>query len=163
MNFLFLLVLLFGVYKVCDGYRKGMVKEIISFISMIVLCLVILLISNALQSYLHHEILGLIIAVALLAVLGIVHHLLGIVFFSAKLISKLPILHSVDKLLGIVVGLLEAVLILWTVYALVIYFSLGMIGELILTYTAQNKFLTFCYERNMLIPLVNSLMGKIAP
>ena len=161
MNIMVLIVLLFTVFKIAEGYKKGMVKEIISFVSLVVLCVVVVLISAGLHSYMEHQVIGVIIAILLLAVLGIAHHLLGVVFFSAKMISKLPIIHWADKLLGMVVGALEVILILWTLYTFIMYFQLGMIGNLILEYTGQSKLLTTIYEFNMLAPIVESVLKEL--
>lgn len=162
MNVLTIVVLACMVFKLVDGFRKGMVKEIISFVSLIILCVVLLLIGNGLQSYMEGEFLSVAVMVVLLVVIGLIHHLLGVVFFSAKIISKLPIIHSVDKLLGMLVGVLEVILFMWTVYAYIIFCGLGMIGQQIVEYTSQSPVLSVFYQYNLLVPLVNSLLTKMA-
>lgn len=161
MNIMVLIVLLCLIFKAADGYKKGMVKEIISFVSLIVICIVAVLIGSGLHSYMEKEVIGVIIAVLLLAVVGIAHHLLGIVFFSAKLISKLPIISWADKVLGIVIGALEVVLVLWTLYAFIMHFGLGMIGNMIMEYTTQSQFLTWIYRYNLLAPIVESVLANL--
>lgn len=161
LNILLLIVLAFTIIKIADGYKKGMVKEIISFISLIIMCVVVLLLGVGLHSYMEKEFVGVLIAVLLLAVLGIAHHILKLIFFSAKLISKLPIIHWADKLLGMVVGALETVLVLWTVYTFIMYFRLGMIGSLIIEYSRDSEILTWLYEHNMLAVIVEQAMSKL--
>lgn len=161
MNLMLLVVLLLVLFKVAEGYKKGMVKEIISFVSLIVMCVVVVLISAGLHSYMEKQVIGVVIAILLLAILGIAHHLLGVVFFAGKLIVKLPIIHWVDKVLGMVVGALEVVLLLWTLYTFIMYFGLGMIGQMIVEYTNQSKILTTVYEYNMLAPIVESVLAKM--
>lgn len=161
MNLMTLIVLFLMVFKIADGYKKGMVKEIISFVSLVVMCVVVVLISAGLHSFMEKQVIGVVIAVLLLALLGIAHHLLGVVFFSAKLISRLPIIHWADKLLGMLVGALEVVLILWTLYTFIMHFGLGMIGSLIIEYTNQSRLLTTIYEYNMLAPIVESVLAKL--
>lgn len=150
MNVFSLIVLVFVLLKMIDGYKKGMVKEIISFVSLIVLCIVVLLIGNGLRSYVDGEFVNVFIMVLLLCILGIVHHLLGVFFFSAKMISKLPIVSWVDKLLGVVVGILETVLILWTIYTFLGVQDMGMLGQIVLESTAENPVLVWIYEHNYL-------------
>lgn len=150
MNILLIIAAVLLLFNVVDGYKKGMVKSIISFVSLIILCIVVALIGNGLQSYFDGQVLNVVIVVLLLCVLGIAHHLLGIVFFSAKLISKLPIVHSVDKVLGVVVGILETVLIVWTIYTFTMMLDMGMIGTQIVEYTRENNVLTWFYEHNYL-------------
>ncbi|MDE7045316.1 MAG: hypothetical protein K2O97_09970 [Acetatifactor sp.] len=98
MNILLIVVAVAALCKLVDGYRKGIVKEIISLVSMIALCLVAGLIAFGAKGYMTGRISGVIIAVFLLCLIGIVHHLLGVVFFSAKVIARLPVIHFVDKL-----------------------------------------------------------------
>ena len=158
LTIIFLVVMLCGIV---DGYKKGMVKEIISFISLIITCLVVVLLGNALSSYFDGKIINVIIMVLLLCLIGIVRHLLGVVFFSAKVISKLPIVHWLDKLLGVVVGILETVLILWTIYTFIMFMDLGMIGQQILELTQESQFLTWLYQNNYLAYLVERISSEI--
>lgn len=162
MNLMVLIVLLLLIVKIVEGYKKGMVKEIISFVSLIVLCVVVVLISAGLHSFMEKKIIGVIIAVLLLSVLSIAHHLLGLVFFSAKILVSLPIISWVDKLLGMVVGALEVILLLWTLYTFIMHFGLGMIGQMIVEYTNQSEVLTAIYEYNMLAPIVESVLAKLS-
>lgn len=161
VNIMVLIVLIVMICSMADGYKRGMVREIISFVSLIITCVVVVLLANALTSYFDGNIVNLIIMILLLCLIGIVRHLLGVVFFSAKVISKLPIVSWVDKLLGIVVGVLETVLILWTIYTFIMLMDLGMIGQLILTYTEESQILTWLYVNNYLAHLVEQISSQI--
>lgn len=154
VNILVIAAVLVLLWKVTDGYKHGMVKEIISFISLIVLCVIVVLLGSGLQSYMEKKYIGVAIAILLLCILGIVHHLLGLVFFSAKMISKLPVIHWVDKVLGTVTGALETVLLLWTVYVFVMLWGLGPVGQQILQYTQENAILSWLYQNNYLAQLL---------
>ena len=154
VNILVIAAVLVLLWKVTEGYKHGMVKEIISFISLIVLCVIVVLLGSGLQSYMEKKYIGVAIAILLLCILGIVHHLLGLVFFSAKMISKLPVIHWVDKVLGIVTGALETVLLLWTVYVFVMLWGLGPVGQQILQYTQENAILSWLYQNNYLAQLL---------
>ncbi len=150
INILLLGVVLFMIFKIYDGYNKGMVKEIISFVSLIFLCIVVALVGNGLNSYYDGKILNVVVMVLLLAVLGIVHHLINAVLIPAKLLAKLPIVKSLDKILGAVVGIAETILILWTIYTFAMMMDLGAIGDFVLQSTADSRILTWLYEHNQL-------------
>lgn len=150
MNILLLIFLIVMLCNVADGYKKGIVREVISLVSLIVMCIVFALIGNGIGSYLDGEMGNVIVMVLMLCAVGIVHHLLGVVFFSAKVISKLPVVHWFDKLLGMVFGVLETVLILWTLYTFIMMLDMGMIGRQIMAYTQDSKILTWIYENNYL-------------
>lgn len=157
MNILLIVAAILLLCNIIDCYKKGMVRSIISFLSLIILCIVVALVGNGLKSYFDGEILNVVIMVLLLAVVGIVHRLLGVVFFPAKVITKLPIVKSLDKLLGILVGVLETVLILWTVYTFIMILNMGMIGQLLLEYTQGSPILLWFYENNYLAYWVQQL------
>ncbi len=161
MNIMLIVAAVFTLIKIVDGYKKGMVKEIISLVTLILMGMTVVLISRGLHSYMEKEILGVVIAVVLLALLGIVHHLLGVVFFSAKMIAKLPVVHWANKVLGAVFGALEVVLILQIIYVFIMYFRLGMIGQQILEYTRESVVLTKIYHFNVVAKLVENLMGML--
>lgn len=161
MNVMLIIVAICAVFKIADGYKKGMVKEIISLVTLIVMGIMVVLISNGLHSYMEKEIAGVIIAVILMALLGIVHHLLGVVLFSAKMISKLPVIHWVNKLLGAIFGVLEVVFILQIIYVFIMYFGLGMIGQQILEYTRESVILVNVYQYNVVAKLVENLMNQL--
>ena len=40
-----------AIIKMIDGYKKGMIKEIISLVSMVILCVVAALLANGVSSY----------------------------------------------------------------------------------------------------------------
>lgn len=160
INILVIIVLAFTVFKIWDGYNKGMVKEIISFVSLIFLCLFAVLAGNGLSSYNAGKFLNVVVTVILLAVLGILHHIINVVVIPAKLIAKLPVVKSLDKVLGVAVGFLEAVIILWTVYLFTMIMDLGVIGDYLLQCTAGNNVLTWLYEHNYLAYGIKLLLAE---
>ena len=162
INLLLIIMAVVLLCMVADGYKKGMVKSLISLISLLITCVVLFLVGNALSSYFDGRFFNLILTLLLLAAIGLVHHLLNAVFFSAKMISKLPVVHSLDKLLGVVVGILETVLIVWTIYAFNIFRDLGTLGQVIVDYTRDSKILTCLYENNYLAYLIEQLGQKLS-
>ena len=99
------------IWRISVGFRKGMVQEIISLIAMAVAGVCVVLILGAVGSYLEREIGRAIQSVIVLFVVCFVYRLVHTLFTSIDLISKLPVIKWLDKLLGIVVGFAEAALI----------------------------------------------------
>lgn len=161
MNWLLIICAIVLIWRIAEGFHRGMVKEIISFVSLVVLCLAVLLIGTALNKYFEKDIISMAVAVILLLLLCIAHRLLSVVFFSAKVISKLPVIKVADKLLGAVIGALETVLLIWTVFSLIILFELGVIGKQILEYAASSEILTTLYRYNYLQHFVELLAEKL--
>lgn len=162
INLLLIGVVILAIINVVTGYRKGMVKAIISFVSTVILCVVAVLLAHGISSYNSGNAFHVALTVVLLVVLGLVHHLLFVVFSSAKLVVKLPVIKSVDKLLGIVFGFLETILILWTLYTFVMMMDLGIIEDLIIAWTEKNSVLTWLYEHNYLAYGIELLLGEFS-
>lgn len=157
MNLLLFIVLALMIGCMAEGYKKGMVHQLISFVSMIVLCVTAALLANVAKNYVDGKLLNVIIAVLLLVLLGVARHFLGVFFFSAKVLSKLPIISWVNKLAGIVFGALEVVLVLWTVYTFLIMMDMGSIETWIMSYTADSPILTWLYENNYIAQLIDRI------
>lgn len=82
--------------------------------------------------------------------------------FSAKLVAKLPVIRTADKLCGAVIGVLETILLLWTMYSLTIAFGLQTWwGELVQSCAAENSILRFFYKYNYLQHGVEFLAQKL--
>lgn len=105
------IIALIFIWRITTGFRKGMVQEIISLIAMAVAGVCIFLIMGAVGNYLNHEIGKMVQVIVALFVVCIVYRLVHILFTSLELISKLPIIKGLDKLLGALIGCVEAVLI----------------------------------------------------
>lgn len=158
VNWLLIILVLILAYTVSCGYKKGMVKELASMITLIVVCLVLALVAGAVRSYLDGNFVGMIASVVLGALLGLANYVIGFALFPAKLIAKLPLIRFVDKLLGVAFGVLEVILLLWMVYSLVMMFHFGEVGEFILSYTRNSNILIWIYERNYLAYVIERLL-----
>lgn len=106
-----IIIALIFIWRVATGFRKGMVQEIVSLIAMAVAGVCIFLILGAVGNYLNHEIGKMVQIIVVLFVVCLVYRLVHILFTSLKLISKLPVIKGVDKLLGALIGCAEAALI----------------------------------------------------
>lgn len=164
INLMLIIVVLAVVLKMVDGYKKGMVKEIISFLSLIILCIVGALVAVGVNSYIegNGKIFNVFVMVLLLSLVGIAHHLLGLVCFPFEMVAELPVISVLNKLLGIVAGACEVILILWTVYTFVMMMDIGPIGQMIRDYTVDSKILSWFYQNNLLAYGIDIMMQKFS-
>lgn len=160
LNIMLAVVVIAALIKMADGYRKGIVKEVVSLVSLIVLSVVAALIAYGVNSYHDGRIFNVAVIVILLILLLTAHHLLGLVFFSAKLATKLPIVHFADKLLGILFGIFEVILVLWTLYAFMMIMDIGAIGQTILACTEKSRLLTWIYDHNYLAKGIEGFLDR---
>ena len=102
------LIAVIFIWRIAAGFRRGMVREIISLIAMAVAGVCVVLIIGAVGSYLEKEISKTITMVAVLFIVCMVYRLVHVLLTSLELISRLPVIKGVDKLLGAVTGAAEA-------------------------------------------------------
>lgn len=133
MNWLLVSFLFILVWRVVRGFKRGMVKELVSLLSLIVASVTIILLGTALISYFEKNIISMVMAVLLLILLAVIHKVLNLVFFSAKVLTKLPVIHSCDKLLGALAGIAETIVLIWVVFALLGDLDTGSIGSVFLS------------------------------
>ena len=102
------LIAVIFIWRIAAGFRRGMVQEIVSLIAMAVAGVCVVLIVGAVGSYLEKEISKTLVMVEVLFIVCAVYRMVHVLFTSLELISRLPIIKGVDKLLGAVVGAAEA-------------------------------------------------------
>ena len=96
------IIILIFIWRITAGFRKGMV-HVATF------CIVLIL--GAVGSYMNQEIAKVIQMIVVLFVVCLVYRLVNILFTSLELISELPVIKGLDKLLGAGLGFIEAGLI----------------------------------------------------
>ncbi len=69
---------------------------------------------------------------------------------SLQIIAKLPLLSSMNKLLGFLAGVVEATVLVWVIFSVVSYLRIPIQGEFLPEMVAENTFLNFLYEHNLL-------------
>lgn len=80
-------------------------------------------------------------------VVRIISQLLGIV-------SHIPIIKGTNRCLGMFVGALYGLLLVWLAFYVVALGSAGETGQVIISYIYDNSFLTFLYENNLVLTLI---------
>ena len=103
-----IVIALVFIWRIAAGFKKGMVQELISLIAMAAAGICVFLILGAVGSYLEKEIGQVIQIVVVLFAVCLVYRLVSILFVSLKLISKLPIVKGLDKIMGAAFGFVEA-------------------------------------------------------
>ena len=113
------IIVLIFLWRISAGFKRGMVREIIALIASVLAGFCLLLILGAVGSYMEGEMGNLVQMIAALAVVCGVYRLVSLLFTSLKLISHLPVVKGLDKVLGAVVGFVEAAALV----AFLVYFG----------------------------------------
>lgn len=101
-------IALIFIWRMATGFHKGMVQELISLVAMAAAGVCVVLILGAVGSYIDREIAQVVQTVLVLLVVCFVYRLVHLLFTSLELVSKMPLVNGADKLLGLVIGFVEA-------------------------------------------------------
>ena len=141
INILAVVLVILAVWRGCRGGKRGITGEIYHLMTLVISLFVISVAILLYTSIKEKNTLNIVLSVAVLLITGVVSKLVDLVMKSLKAIAHLPGLSFVDKMLGIVVGAAEAVVVLWIVYVLIGKFDTGAVGSWILEQTRQNVIL----------------------
>lgn len=90
-----------------------------------------------------------------------VYILLTILVHAMNIITKLPIIHGINKLAGAVLGLLEGLVFVWLLCLVLTAFSGREWAAPIFTQIENSSFLSFLYGHNLFTSLIMGLIGGL--
>lgn len=159
LGVLFFLIL--AVVLAHSGYKKGAVKSVVSLISLLIAGIVGVIVTYGVRNYISHNVIGVAVVVILLLVVGVITKVLNVIFFSAKVISALPVVGLINHLLGIVLGIVEAVVFYWVLCVVLCYIPMGEATDFILKQISTSAFLSDLYNLNPLFYVLNIFGAKV--
>lgn len=161
-NIPFFVLVIFLVVKIIVGVKRGAVKELCSFVSAIIAAVVVLLIGFAIRKYIDHDRIIFIVTLLLLFLMITLYRILSMFFTTLKIITKLPGVSFINKLLSIPVVLAEVVIVVWTIYCVVMVFEQGAFAKLIFDCVKNNPIMKFLYEYNYMYAIVAKFSSRLA-
>ncbi|MBR6898486.1 MAG: CvpA family protein [Lachnospiraceae bacterium] len=102
-----------------------------------------------------------IAAICYLVIFIILYVLLRIVFAAVDLMTKLPLLNSLNRIAGALLGMAQALVYIWVFFAVVMAGANTEWGMTLLGMIGDNKFLSILYEYNLLWIGITSLIAKL--
>jgi len=161
MNIVFWVILLLFVGGAIKGFRNGMVDELNKAIALILALAAIAMFIVAAKSYMEHETLRTILGIVCMTVAILVYKIVDFLLSSLKLLSQIPVIRGVNKLLGLGVGIAECVVLTWAVFIIIVAFEFGGISKFILENIRENNILTFLFSNNYLANLISDFVPWI--
>ena len=102
---------------------------------------------------------GLIInALAYLISFVVVWAAIRAILLAMDVVTKLPILHGINRLAGGALGIVYGVVLVWIAFLLVTILCNGNIGKQFFALINENQFLMFLYNQNIIMKIVFGLM-----
>lgn len=156
-----IIILTFAIY----GLKKGFVKMLIPVLSGILTIILLIFLKDWLFKFLFQwtffqgeHIVARIVVILLIYFAGALGFkwLLGIL----KILTKLPLVHGLNKILGFFLGVAEGFLALWLLLYIIEAGQGRLLGFDFSPMIAQNSFLSRLYEHNLLSYLMTALFGS---
>lgn len=96
-------------------------------------------------------------ALAFLIVLVLVILLLNIISHVLHIVSKLPVIHQLDKVGGLAAGLLQGIILLWIICILISFVIAIQGNEKLFILIDKSPIVTFFYNNNLIIGFISNL------
>lgn len=123
LAFAAIMFLLF-IWRIKGGYTCGMMQEIVNILSgasaLACVALIFLAVNSARTKSMH----TLTVCIVALVILGVAFRLCSLVFKPLLAVGNISILSGINKLLGALLGIVEAGLLAFAVYKALEYFGI---------------------------------------
>lgn len=120
----FIISFILAAWRMKKGFRNGIIKEVVNILSAIVSCVSIVLIFFAISSVVAKTFSVLTVCIVGLIGIGIIFKLCKLIFAPVAAIVNISIIKGLDKILGAVLGLGEALICAWFIYRIMGYFGI---------------------------------------
>jgi uncharacterized membrane protein required for colicin V production len=109
------------------------------------------------KSYIIGQVTGIVInALAFIITFVVVFVGLWIVGLSLRILSKLPILNSINRTAGLLVGGLQGLIVVWILFIVLTIFSSSDIGKSAFLQIEGSGILSYIYNKNLFLNIVMS-------
>jgi len=149
------------IWRIAVGAKRGLVRELFDLVNLIFISLILTLGFMIYRGYTAGGIVGLVPLIIAIVVLSILYAIIKLVFSPAKLVAKLPLVKSVDKILGLVMGAAEVVIVFWILSCVIKYTDIAPLENYVMPMITGNSLLSNLHTHNLLDKLLLSLVGKI--
>lgn len=141
------IVTIFLAYK---GYVSGMTREIISFISMIVLVAFVWFVIRAIEQFRVSNYEFILESIVIFVVTMIFLKIGGVLLIPLKAIARLSLVKYVDRLLGIVIGVVKGVLYLKLITMIIFVFDGSKVSSYFVSDIGKSELLSVIVYGNYL-------------
>lgn len=158
MNILFIIVVSILAIGAVWGWKRGLLESVIRIISCILGILVLIVVAKGVGNFIQKSYVKVIMALILLLAIRMIHRAVKFLADTFKLVRAIPIGKLADKLAGTILGLAEAVIIIWIMFLIVGVFDIMGLKSWMMVQVSESSFLTMLYYSNYLIELLKAVL-----
>jgi uncharacterized membrane protein required for colicin V production len=112
---------------------------------------------NSFKGYVSNYLTGVIInAMAFIITFVVILILLWVISIALDIISKLPLINSINKTAGLLAGLLHGLVVVWLFFILLTVFGSTELGQKGMEMVGESQILSLLYNNNFLLGFITS-------
>ena len=157
INILWIVVVVSMLIGAIKGFKRGLVESVMRLLTSLLGIVVLVVLAKGIGNFLQKSYVNVLMALILLVILNIFHKIGKLILNSCKLVSRLPVIHSLDKIAGILIGLAEVVVFIWLVFIFVGVMNPLGIQDWIVEQVNESVFLSILYRTNGLVMLLKHI------
>ncbi|MBQ6996110.1 MAG: CvpA family protein [Lachnospiraceae bacterium] len=158
INIVWIIVIVSMLTGGAVGFKRGLIEGIMRLVTTLLGIIVLVILAKGIGNFLQGSYINVLMAFILLAVLRIFHRIGKLILDSCKLVSKLPVIHSLDKVAGMILGFVEAIIFIWLVFLFIAVMNPFGIQEWLMEQVNQSVFLSLLYKTNGLILILQKFL-----
>lgn len=158
INILFIIVVTILAAGAVWGRKRGLLEGVIRIVSGILGILVIAVAAKGIGSFMQRSYAKVLMAVTLLLAIRIIHKTVRFLIDTFKLVRAVPMGKFADRLAGAVLGLVEAVFVIWFLFLIIGSFNIMNLNEWVMGQVEKSRFLGTIYYSNYLIELLRRVL-----
>lgn len=153
MNWLLIAVVVILAWNLVWGYCKGFLLVAYSMVSWIIAFLLVTWLTPYITEYVApyfsgaDPVGGIVYFISFLITIII----LKLVEYALGIVSKIPVLDGINKIVGLAAGGIKGCLLIWLLFAVIAFIGTTQTGKSIISYIYEEEFLIWIYENNLLL------------
>lgn len=156
MSWLFWILLIELAVFAIRGYRKGMVRTIISMVSFFIVTGVAVWLNPYVTDFIREKtnwqtgVQGIAFAISFL----LTNIIVNMILYAVDILTELPVIGTLNRIGGMTVGIIQGILWIEIFFLVVAFLSGTEIGGSLLNGIGQDPVLSWLYDKNYLLQVI---------
>lgn len=158
INILFIIVVIVLCVGAVFGWKRGLLEGVLRIVSCALGILVVVIVAKGIGNFMQHSYTNVLMAVILLVAVNVIYKIIKFLIDTFKLVRSLAIGRIADRLAGAVLGLVEAVFVVWLMFFLIGSFDVLNLNAWILAQVSESRFLSTLYYSNYIVKILGEIL-----
>jgi len=157
INALFIIISLIVMGAGIRGFSRGFTHTLSSLIGTILGLISLIMFAVTVNGYLTKEYYRVMVGIMCLIIALLVNRIVDFILTSLKVLTKLPIIKSLDRICGFLLGIIEGVIIFWILGIVIVAYGAFGFEEIIKQQIVEQEILSFLFNNNIVALLISRI------